>query len=85
MHIVCYAQERDGNFEVDFHRNRWTFIIRGPCLFIIFDFQQLLFLTNFDQSHGYRDRIEAILYTYNKMFFSVFVLFYFNTVKFFEN
>ncbi len=26
-------------------------------MFIIFYFQQLLFMTNFDQTHGYRDRI----------------------------
>ena len=32
------------------------FLIEGSRLFIIFDFQQLLFLTNFDQTHRYRDR-----------------------------
>ncbi len=32
------------------------FLIEGSCLFIIFDFQQLLLLTNFDQTHRYGDR-----------------------------
>ncbi len=32
-------------------------LIGSPRLFIIFEFQQLLLLTNFDQTHGYRDRI----------------------------
>ncbi len=30
-------------------------------MFIIFDFQQILFLTNFDQTHGYGDCIEAFI------------------------
>ncbi len=33
-------------------------------MFIIFDFQQLLLLTNFDQTHGYGDRIEAMFLEY---------------------
>ena len=32
------------------------FLTEGSRLFTIFDFQQLLLLTNFDQTHGYRDR-----------------------------
>ena len=32
-------------------------LIGSPRLFIIFDFQQLLLMTNFDQTHGYGDRI----------------------------
>jgi hypothetical protein len=56
MHIECYTQERDKNFEDEFLRNRWTFLIEGSRLLIIFDFQQLLLLTNFDQTHRYRDR-----------------------------
>jgi hypothetical protein len=45
-------------------------LLKGSALyFIIFYFQQLLFLTNFDQTHGYRDRIEAILYLHTKFFF----------------
>ena len=37
-----------------------NFFIGSPRLFIIFDFQQLLLMTNFDQTHGYGDRIEAM-------------------------
>ena len=44
------------------------FLIEGSRLFIIFDFQQLLFLTNFDQTHSYRDRIEAM---FLEFFFSL--------------
>jgi hypothetical protein len=40
------------------------FLIKGSRLFIIFDFQQLLLLTNFDQTHGYGDRIEAMFLVY---------------------
>ena len=32
-------------------------LIGSPCSYIIFDFQQLLLMTNFDQTHGYGDRI----------------------------
>jgi hypothetical protein len=74
MHIVYYTQERDKNFEDEFLRNRFWFIlptetlrtsfsptvelflIKGSRLFIIFDFQQLLLMTNFDQTHRYGDR-----------------------------
>ena len=86
MHIVYYTQERDKNFEDEFLRNRFWFIlptkslrtsfsptvelflIKGSRLFIIFDFQQLLLLTNFDQTHSYRDRIEAM---FLEFFFSL--------------
>jgi hypothetical protein len=40
----------------------------SPRLFIIFDFQQLLLLTNFDQTYGYGDRIEAMFLVF---FFSL--------------
>jgi hypothetical protein len=40
------------------------FLIEGSRLFIIFDFQQLLLLTNFDQTHRYGDRIEAMFLVY---------------------
>ncbi len=40
------------------------FLIEGSRLFIIFDFQQLLLLTNFDQTQGYGDRIEAMFLEY---------------------
>ena len=39
-------------------------LIGSLSLFIIFDFQQLLLLTNFDQTHGYGDRIEAMFLVY---------------------
>jgi hypothetical protein len=35
-------------------------LIGSPRSYIIFDFQQLLLMTNFDQTHGYGDRIEAM-------------------------
>jgi hypothetical protein len=44
------------------------FLIEGSRLFIIFDFQQLLLLTNFDQTHRYGDRIEAMFLVF---FFSL--------------
>jgi hypothetical protein len=44
------------------------FLIGSPRLFIIFDFQQLLLLTNFDQTYGYGDRIEAMFLVF---FFSL--------------
>ena len=44
------------------------FLLKGSRLFIIFDFQQLLLLTNFDQTYGYGDRIEAMFLVF---FFSL--------------
>ena len=44
-------------------------LIRSPRLYIIFDFQQLLLLTNFDQTHGYGDRIEAMFLVYFYSYF----------------
>ena len=38
-------------------------LIRSPRSYIIFDFQQLLLMTNFDQTHGYGDGIEAMFFT----------------------
>jgi hypothetical protein len=59
-------------------------LIGSLIIYIIFNFQQLLLTSNFDQTHGYGDRIKAILYLHTKiLFFSVFVLFYFSMVKFF--
>ncbi len=39
-------------------------LIRSPRLYIIFDFQQLLLLTDFDQTHRYGDPIEAMFLVY---------------------
>jgi hypothetical protein len=53
---LSHLHRADENFEDKFLPNRWTFFIGSPRLFIIFDFQQLLLLTNFDQTHRYGDR-----------------------------
>jgi hypothetical protein len=44
-------------------------LIGSPRSYIIFDFQQLLLLTNFDQTHGYGDRIEAMFLVYFYSYF----------------
>ncbi len=44
-------------------------LIRSPRLYIIFDFQQLLLLTNFDQTHGYGDCIKAMFLVYFYSYF----------------
>ena len=54
---LCVTHKRGTKtLRMSFSATVELFLIKGSRLFIIFDFQQLLLLTNFDQTHRYGDR-----------------------------
>ncbi len=62
---LCITHKRETKtLRTSFSTTVELFLIKGTRLFIIFDFQQLLLLTNFDQTHGYGDCIQAMFLVY---------------------
>ena len=67
---LCVTHKRGTEtLRMSFSATVELFLIKGSRLFIIFDFQHFLLLTNFDQTHRYGDRIEVKVLVFFSLFF----------------